>query len=145
MFIRNYTVHIKNKRRKHHDTHLRKTYENRLQIVRNTALNHEEKAELIQKIDEAIYTLYGVDGAIIQRNYLISQDNNEDGTFEINETIGATPDFGKVLQEMGVTGFSYSERSTDTTDFIINILKYYKVIGSREFEDGVTAITFYIK
>lgn len=124
---------------------LRKAYGNRLQIMRNTALNHDEKAELIRKIDDAIYTLYGVDGAIIQRNYLIAQDNNEDGTFEINETIGATADFGKVLQEMGVTGFSYSERSTNTTDFIINILKYYKIIGSREFEDGVTAITFHIK
>ncbi len=121
---------------------LEKAYAKRLQVQNNTSLTHEEKAEQMHEIEKAIFTLYGEDGAVIFRNYALSQEIYNYWRLDISETDGATKDIGRVLREMGIKRFTYSERSTSTTDFIINISNYYQLKGSTRHDDDVTALEF---
>lgn len=121
---------------------LEKAYAKRLQIKNNASLSHEEKAERMQEVEKAIFTLYGEDGAVIFRNYTLSQEIYNYWRLDISETDGATNEIGRVLREMGIKRFSYSERSTKTTDFIINISDYFQLRGRTRHGDNVTALEF---
>lgn len=120
---------------------LEKAYAKRLQI-KNMNIEDEEKAELIHEIEKAIFTLYGNDGAVIYRNYCLSQEAYNNWNLDIEETDGATGDIGRTLREIGVKRFTYSERSTATTDFIIDISSYYQLTGYTKLNDGTNALEF---